>query len=219
MKSVTMMMVDGGKFNDDYVERIVRTANHCRRLMTDWPMRLLLHRAPRIECHCDWFIIPRIWHPGAPAFAEYTYAQLLPFLFETSHVLFMQPDGYILHPEKWQDHWLDFDYIGAPWSTNRAFITNPDRRVGNGGFCLQSREFTKAVSTLLRKYPVTAPFDTWVCDNHAAEIERLYWMRFADIETAIHFSFEEPVNEFPDWKADYSFGFHNCKHPGLPKEN
>lgn len=33
----------------------------------------------------------------------------------TSHMLFVQWDGYVLHPDCGRDSFLDYDYIGAPW--------------------------------------------------------------------------------------------------------
>ena len=32
----------------------------------------------------------------------------------TSHCLLVQPDGFVLFPEKWNNEWLKYDYIGAP---------------------------------------------------------------------------------------------------------
>ena len=29
----------------------------------------------------------------------------------TSHCLLVQPDGFVLFPEKWENSWLDYDYI------------------------------------------------------------------------------------------------------------
>ena len=35
---------------------------------------------------------------------------------ETTHCLLVQPDGFVLFPDKWDNNWLDYDYIGAPWA-------------------------------------------------------------------------------------------------------
>ncbi|MCF7795387.1 hypothetical protein K9M50_03445 [Patescibacteria group bacterium] len=35
--------------------------------------------------------------------------------------LVVQYDGYVLKPEMWNDDFLDYDYIGAPWRKNIFF--------------------------------------------------------------------------------------------------
>ncbi len=34
---------------------------------------------------------------------------------DTEFCLLVHPDGYVVHPDLWQDAWLDWDFIGAPW--------------------------------------------------------------------------------------------------------
>ena len=34
---------------------------------------------------------------------------------KTSHCLFVHDDSWVLNPESWDDDWLEYDYIGAPW--------------------------------------------------------------------------------------------------------
>jgi hypothetical protein len=56
---------------------------------------------------------------------------------ETSHFLMLHTDGFILHPELWDDKWLEYDYIAAPWS---------DGKIGGGGFSLRSVKLAHYVS-------------------------------------------------------------------------
>ena len=53
---------------------------------------------------------------------------------KTSHVLFVQYDGYVISPHLWNKVFLDYDYIGAKWPWYKDGMT-----VGNSGFCLRSR--------------------------------------------------------------------------------
>ena len=39
---------------------------------------------------------------------------------DTSHVLTIHDDGFVINPEKWDPFWLEFDYIRLPWSTLRT---------------------------------------------------------------------------------------------------
>lgn len=52
----------------------------------------------------------------------------------TTHCLVVQWDGHLLDAGRWQDAFLDYDYIGASWP---QFDDGHD--VGNGGFSVRSR--------------------------------------------------------------------------------
>src|SRR6266850_1256662 len=54
----------------------------------------------------------------------------VPQYVKTSHILTIQWDGWVINPHLWNDDWLQYDYIGAPWD---------DGCVGNGGFSLRSK--------------------------------------------------------------------------------
>jgi hypothetical protein len=61
----------------------------------------------------------------------------------TSHALCIQWDGFVLDGSAWQPHFLDYDYIGAPWPHFRDGYN-----VGNGGFSLRSKRLLEACTTL-----------------------------------------------------------------------
>ena len=42
----------------------------------------------------------------------------------TSYCLVIQADGFILNPYRWQDRFLDYDYIGAPWPQELTLYPN-----------------------------------------------------------------------------------------------
>ena len=71
---------------------------------------------------------------------------------QTSHILIVQWDGYVINPKKWDSEFLNYDFIGAPFvprdndenycrDKNGAFYS-----VGNGGFSLRSRRLLEAPS-------------------------------------------------------------------------
>lgn len=60
---------------------------------------------------------------------------------DTSHMLIVQHDGWVLKPQSWDNAWLCYDYMGP------LFIQRPD--VGSGGFSLRSRRFMETVSQIL----------------------------------------------------------------------
>ena len=71
---------------------------------------------------------------------------------QTSHILIVQWDGYVINPKKWDSEFLKYDFIGAPFvprdndekycrDKNGAFYA-----VGNGGFSIRSRRLLEAPS-------------------------------------------------------------------------
>jgi Protein of unknown function (DUF5672) len=127
--------------------------------------------------------------------AEYSRFMVRNFgnYFSGSHALLVQWDGFIIHPECWDDRFLEYDYIGAPWHA----LGNV---VGNGGFSLRSKRLVKALQQL--DMPETHPEDYQICVRHRNELESRFGIRFAPPEIAIRFSWEAVEPTQP------SFGFH-----------
>lgn len=145
-----------------------------------------------------------------------------------SFVLVVQDDGFITNPALWADEFLDYDYIGAPWPSEkdsawielqnprmRQFMYNnlAKNRVGNGGFSLRSKKYLQ----------YSAQFAS--CDgfgedaflnilNYDKAIE--FGIKFAPFELAKKFSYENPFyedgetrNANGDWfQPANHFGFH-----------
>lgn len=101
--------------------------------------------------------------------------------FATSHVLVVQWDGFIVNPELWDNDFLIYDYIGAPWVRHR-------HAVGNGGFSLRSRKLVDA----LQDQEITAfnPEDYAICDRYHDFLVEHYGIRFAPVDVAHRFSCE-----------------------------
>ena len=134
-----------------------------------------------------------------PAFASradysrFVVRDLLRYI-DTSHVLLVQWDGYVLNADQWQDAFLDYDYIGAPWGWE------PEFRVGNGGFSLRSRRLLQALQD--PRIDTFDPEDVVICRTHRPMLERDYGIEFAPEALAAAFSFEAT---YPQGKT---FGFH-----------
>jgi hypothetical protein len=137
---------------------------------------------------------------------------------DTEFVLIFQTDGFILNPHLWEDDFLKYDYIGAPWPDNI------NSRVGNGGFSLRSRKFLEVTSKLeyidgigLSGGEFT-PEDHLNCRyNYNYLIEKN--IKFAPIEVAIKFSFEQKILEFPNWNHSMSLGFHGLFQSGWDNDD
>lgn len=110
-----------------------------------------------------------------------------------THVLIMQWDSFIIHPDLWQDHFLDYDYIGPVWPHH------PETPVGNGGFSLRSVNLLKAIKQpeFVRKHPE----DYCICVDNKDFLEKKCGIRFAPPNLADQFAVERA-------KWHEAFGFH-----------
>ena len=114
---------------------------------------------------------------------------------ETSHVLLVQWDGYVINPAAWREEFLGCDYIGAQW-----FWHDDGMRVGNGGFSLRSRKLLLALQD--PRIVLTEAEDQTICRAFRPLLEREHGIRFASEATADAFAFEAA---YPIGKP---FGFH-----------
>jgi hypothetical protein len=143
----------------------------------------------------------------------------VPNLVETSHVLFVQNDGYPINPQSWTDDFFRYDYLGAPvrWDVwlhrvppgipHRPFYVKDSWEVGNGGFSLRSVRLLKQCSHLMKR-------SLAACENYYALWEdflickvlrpRLNGVRFGGFEIAKRFSCEQ----YADFAGERPFGFH-----------
>jgi hypothetical protein len=110
-----------------------------------------------------------------------------------THVLIIQWDSFILHPELWTNDFLQYDYIGAAWPHHH------DTPVGNGGFSLRSVKLLKALES--QKIAKRHPEDFCICVDNKALLEGEFGIRFAPTNIAEQFAVERT-----EWHP--AFGFH-----------
>jgi hypothetical protein len=102
----------------------------------------------------------------------------------TSHLLLVQWDGYVVHPEMWQPAFLDTDYLGATWPDGKGGFG-----VGNGGFSLRSQRLLAALQNDC--FPLlTNSEDVTICGTHRPRLESDFGIQFGSPELARQFSFE-----------------------------
>jgi hypothetical protein len=135
---------------------------------------------------------------------------------DTSHVLVVQYDSCISHPELWKDEWLNFDYAGAVWPVvENNYLTDEGERVrvGNGGFSLRSKKLLDAPKTLGLNLEERQGF--YNEDGNCAIYHRTkmlnYGIKYMPIEEACIFSHENNVPENAHIKE--TFGYHHHKQP------
>lgn len=128
---------------------------------------------------------------------------------ETSHMLIIQADGFVLNADAWRDEWLQYDYIGASW------LYKDGRNVGNGGFSLRSKRLMQIIATDEKIKPVRTPHNEILEDHCICRLYRDYLVhthdiRFAPVEVADQFSIEAYGCSGLPGANKYSgqFGFH-----------
>lgn len=119
---------------------------------------------------------------------------------ETSHILIIQGDGYVLDHKQWDDDYLYFDVIGAPWPYDH------DRRIGNGGASIRSLKLQQILGTD-NLIDVVHPEDQSISIVYKFYLEEKYGIKFAPEELATKFSYEliEPTQK--------TFAFHGWHWP------
>ena len=124
---------------------------------------------------------------------------------DNDYVMLIQDDGHLQNPHLWDDDFLKYDYIGAPWPIEESWIDMqserlrpslrknlPKNRVGNGGFCMRSRKFLEFSS----QYDSCDGWgeDIFLC-NIKYEEAIAYGIKFAPFDVALKFSYENPLTE------------------------
>ena len=125
----------------------------------------------------------------------------------------MQPDSFVVDSDLWKDEFLQFDYIGAPWSKkiriSSELVLNLDENcVGNGGFSLRSRNLAKTTAKI-KFNSLKFPFkneDIIICHYLYKEMTDS-GIRFAPPKLAAQFSMENE-NRLYGQDVNKVFGFH-----------
>jgi hypothetical protein len=166
--------------------------------------RVLRYCAHLIKCErvVMFSAVPGITYPGIETIPLTPYQDIadwnvfvnyeVPKHVSSDFIMSIHEDGFPICPELWDNEFLNYDYIGAPW---------PDGQVGNGGFNIESRRMFDAKMKLQKDFVRDHPSDNWLCKFHRQSLES-DGLRFAPTPIALKFSTEYLGNEKP------SFGFH-----------
>lgn len=125
-------------------------------------------------------------------YSQFIVKELYKYI-ETSFILLVQADGYVVNTDAWTNEFLNYDYIGSTW-------WHISEKVGNGGFSLRSKKLLEATS---KHIPIhnAHPEDYKICIDYRNILEKNN-IKFAPKELANQFSVENIV-------YNGSFGFHS----------
>ena len=178
LPTVTLIIIDCVD-----VERAKRSFLHCTSLIDFADAKLLTH-----EDHPESFIqkIEKL-----NSISEYSnfIIRKLDSHFDTQHVLVAQWDGFVRYPQMWDNRFLQFDYIGAPWPDNLIQRGIPLHfNVGNGGFSLRSKRLQNLLSKDMNLIHTTAE-DVTIAQYNRAYLESK-GIQYAPLDIADKFSWE-----------------------------
>jgi hypothetical protein len=131
---------------------------------------------------------------------------------DTDYALIIQDDGFVVNSESWNNEFLKYDYIGAPWPLPNDNFSYRDPngkliRVGNGGFTLRSKKLLGVAKKLNLEWKSYYGFnheDGFIC-CHNHDFYENEGCIFAPLDVAKYFSHEVPIPETIGIKP---FGFH-----------
>ena len=136
--------------------------------------------------------------------------------FQTPFCLIQQSDSFIVNSNLWKNEFLEFDYIGAPWSdkvkvNDDLVLDMKNNTVGNGGFSLRSQKLAKLTSKInfsSLNFPIKSE-DVVICHYLYKEMIK-NGIKFAPPKLAAQFSMEN-INHLYGQDVNSVFGFHG-KH-------
>ncbi len=135
---------------------------------------------------------------------------------DTEFALLVQDDGFVLNANLWDNEFLKYDYIGAPWRLPMDDFSYRDSfknivRVGNGGFSLRSKKLMELPDILNLEWKSYFGFyneDGFIC-CHNRHLYEENGCKFAPVDVASKFSFEYQIEG--GLNDELTFGFHG-KH-------
>lgn len=126
----------------------------------------------------------------------------------------VQTDGFPVTLDSWDDEFLMYDYIGAPWTWVPRHLRKEScptgKAVGNGGFSIRSHKIMQ--DALNYNYSEEDPDeDIFLCRKISEEL-KADGVKFAPTELAHYFSVENDI-----YKGQ--FGFHGKETIKINKQN
>lgn len=199
--------------NYESVWDALKVMSYCEGLHP-WDAKVLIHPKPcyqledlEVPIHNDEIAIIKAKSPNL----NECWIEEVPEYIVCTHALSIHWDGYIINPSKWNEAYLDYDWIGAPWPL--ANIPNPDWRVGSGGFFICSKRMSDAWKKICN---LSEPFDWQIGALYRDRFEAM-GMKYAPIELAAEFCKECELEDI-EIKEGETFGFHGFQYGNGARE-
>jgi len=140
----------------------------------------------------------------------------------TEFALLIHPDGFVVHPELWNDEWLQYDFIGSPFPTPKDNFSYRDvngviQRVGNS-VSLRSKKLLDLPKKIGMEWKAFHGFyneDGYVSVNMRHVFEE-HGCIFAPLEVAKYFGRESEIAENKDIQKTFVFHKHQGRNKNYP---
>lgn len=175
--------------NMDIYSKTIRVLRYCSTLF-DFERIIFFAYHVSKSLPCEFVQIPKFTSiDGFNVFVN----SVVPHIIKSEFAMAIHEDGFPVRPDLWDNRFLEYDYIGAPWT---------DGFVGNGGFSIESSRMLKEKTTLPPSSNPAYPSDNYVCRVHRTTLLQK-GIKFAPTDLALKFSTEMTGRGVP------SFGFHS----------
>ena len=223
LSNVTLSAVDGygrSKEHLDVIDKCCESITFGKKVLmtTDDNIDSLSKERDDVEFH----LIDRM--PTRKDYNIFLCSRLTDYI-TTEYTLYIQEDGYILHPNSWSDEFLNYDYIGVPWlyedGTPLPFCGSLNDVVGCGGFTLRSKKFMDLSASL--NYDGSVNDDVYLCTSRYAKNFMMdSGIKYAPLDVAFRFgtggAIVESIEKFIELgmvdKNYPPFGFHGVIDEG-----
>lgn len=188
LKKVTLVVVTSVKIEEN-IQALIKSMNDIQygdiKFFSHIYPKTLPYGVKFIECE-------QLDYVG---FSRYTFLELWKYI-DTEFCFLVHHDGWVNNPNNWDNRFLDYDYIGAPWAySDNAYITDYGEhvRVGNAGVSIRSKKLLEMPTKLGLKLEERQGFyndDGNYCVYHRKTLLE-NGIKYAPIELAAKFSREK----------------------------
>ena len=142
---------------------------------------------------------------------------------DNDYVMIVQDDGHIINQNMWDDRFFKYDYIGAPWPKEESWIEKAPawkrkyilkNRIGNGGFSLRSKKFLQFSKQFQNVNVKDSDAEDFFLCCYKYDEAISYGIKFAPVNVAIKFSYENPCIEYSGMPWNFHISFDRKKHLG-----
>jgi hypothetical protein len=216
MKNITIVAIDGlGTESNDYEKLCLSIKNNFKKLnITE-----ILFITPNKNFKNSLFNVKYLEYPLNYLDLNVLMFQKIIKYSDGEYFLIVQPDGYPLNEHLWNDSFLEYDYIGAPWPAGMRWTGN-NPVVGNGGFSIRSRklyELTEKLQGYDQFHKNTLTNEDVMISVVVKDYLKQNNCIIAPVDLARKFSVEIPLDK--DHNIETSFGYHGKSHLNNMKEN
>jgi hypothetical protein len=213
LNDVTVVTIDGVGKNSDALKALKYT---CKKIN----FGDVLYFSPKNWSKDKFYKFIEIPNLSYDEYNRFCLVDLVKYV-NTNYVLIIQDDGFVHNPELWNNDYLKYDYIGAPWPKQHLFFntkrwpmihrnlceSNVEYHVGNGGFTLRSKKLLEEVAKMYLQEHKDIPEDVLICIGFRKKLEELN-LKFAPYKVAKTFSCESIYIENDVNDPKNTFGFH-----------